>query len=191
MKQAIKNITVTGICMSILAIIVGIIMMFYPGESLVALGITLAIYLIIHGITLIVMDIRAWSLALPFNGFLRGIVYIILGIFLLKGPESIAVALGIALGVWVIMASIDNIKLALALRGTGAPSALMIIIDVIDIIIGVIMVLTPVLSSVYATIFAGAAMVVHSIINIVNMISVKKNIADVEKAISDSVAIGK
>ena len=61
-----------------------------PGMSLVALGIAVAAYLIVHGILLIILDIKAWRLYIPFEGLLQGILCIVLGVLLAKNPESMA-----------------------------------------------------------------------------------------------------
>ena len=70
MKTAIKNLTTSVILLSILAALLGAVLVVYPDISLVALGIAVAAYLIIHGITLIILDIKAWRLYIPFDGML-------------------------------------------------------------------------------------------------------------------------
>ncbi|MBR0365381.1 MAG: DUF308 domain-containing protein [Clostridia bacterium] len=183
MKSIIKEFTTSVIVLSILAILLGIVLIAYPGVSLVALGITVAAYLIVHGITLIILDIKARHLYIPFNGLLRGIVCVILGILLAKYPGDIAVYIGIAVGLWIIVSSIDGIRFAAALKGTGAPWVLMIIINVIDIIIGCLVIYSPILSSLSLTVCIGIILIVHSIINIIDMIIVKKNVREAEKLV--------
>lgn len=183
MKSIFRNITNSIIVLSVLAILMGIVMIAYPGMSLIALGITVAVYLIVHGITLIILDIKAWRLYIPFEGMLQGILCVILGILLAKNPEYIAVYIGIFMGLWIIVSSFGGIKLASALRGTGAPWIFMIIVNIIDIIIGCLILYSPILSSLSLTIGLGIVLIVHSIINIINMIVAKKNARDVEKLI--------
>ena len=183
MKSIIKNITTSVILLSILAILLGIALIAYPGISLVALGIAVAAYLIVHGITLIVLDIRAWRLYLPFNGLLPGIVCVILGVLLAKYPGDIAFYIGIAVGLWIIVSGIDGIRFSAALKGTGAPWVLMIIINIIDIIIGCLVIYSPILSSLSLTVGLGIVLIIHSIINIIDMIIVKKNVKEAEKLV--------
>ena len=183
MKTIFKNITTSVIWLSILAILLGIVLVAYPGISLIALGISVAAYLILHGITLIILDIKAWSLYIPFNGLLQGILCVILGILLAKYPADIAIYIGVAVGLWIIASAFEGIRLASALRGTGAPWVLMIIINIIDVLIGALVIYSPVLSSLSLTMGLGIILIVHSVINIIDMIIVKKNIKDVEKLI--------
>ena len=187
MKDIFKNITNSVIVLSILAVLLGIVMVAYPGLSLVALGITIAAYLIVHGITLIILDIKAWKMYIPFDGMLQGILCVLTGVLLAMSPEYIAVYIGIFVGLWVIVSSFDGIRLASALRITDAPWVLMIIMNIIDIIIGCIIVFTPVLSSISMTVGLGVVIIIHSVINIVNMIMVKKNAKDTQKLIMKKV----
>lgn len=187
MKTIFKNITNSIILLSILAVLLGIVLIVYPGMSLIALGITVAVYLIIHGITLIILDIKAWRLYIPFEGMLQGILCVILGILLARSPEYIAVYIGIFMGLWIIVSSFSGIKLAYALRRTGAPWVLMIIMNIIDIIVGCLILYSPILSSISVTIGLGIVLIAHSVINIINMIMVKKNMRDVEKIIVEKI----
>ena len=188
MKNIFKNITNYVIVLSILAILIGIVMIVYPGLSLVALGITVAAYLIVHGITLIVLDIKAWKLYIPFDGMLQGILYVITGILLAIYPESISLYIGVFVGLWVIISSFNGIKLASALKNTDAPWVLMIIMNIIDIIIGCLILYTPILASISLTVGIGCVIIVHSVINIINMIMVKKNVKDTANLIKQKLS---
>ena len=183
MKTIVKNFTNYVILLSTLAILLGIVLVAYPGMSLVALGIAVAAYLIVHGIVLIILDIKAWRLYIPFEGLLQGILCIVLGVLLAKNPESMATYIGIMMGLWIIISSFSGIKMAVALRRTGAPWVLMIVMNIIDIVIGCLVLYSPVLSSFSLTMGLGIVLIVHSIVNIVDMIVVKKNARDVEKLI--------
>lgn len=188
MKTIVKNVTNYVILLSVLAILFGIVLIAYPGMSLVALGIAVAAYLIVHGIGLVILDIRAWRLYLPFDGMLQGILCVILGVLLAKDPGSIAAYIGIVMGLWIIVSSFGGIRFAYAIRWTGAPWVLMIIMSIIDILIGGVILYSPVLSSLSLTIGIGAVLIVHAVINIVYMIVIKKNVRDVEKMIVEKMS---
>lgn len=188
MKTIVKNITNYVILVSLLAILLGVVLIAYPGMSLSILGIAVGIYLIVQGIALIALDIQAWRLFIPFEGLLLGILSVILGVLLLKSPESIATFVGIAVGIWIIVSSFNGIKLACALRGTGLPWVLMLIMNILDIVIGGFILYAPVPASLSLTIALGIVLIAHSVINIVDMIVVKKNARDVEKLIKEKFA---
>ncbi|MBR4720233.1 MAG: DUF308 domain-containing protein [Clostridia bacterium] len=183
MKNIFKNFTNSVIVLSILAILLGVVMIVYPGISLIAFGLIVASYLLVNGITLIILDIKAWRLYIPFNGLLQGILCVLMGILLAMYPETITVYIGTFVGFWIILSSFDGIKLASALRGTSAPWVLMIIMNIIDIIIGCLVIYSPILSSISLTVGLGVVLIIHAVINIVDMIMVKKNAKDMEKLI--------
>ena len=189
MKAIVKSITNSVIVLSILAVLLGIVLVAYPGISLVVLGIIVASYLIVLGVVLVIVDIKAWRYFIPFNGLLPGILSVILGVLLAKDPGSIAAYIGIVMGLWIIISSFGGIRFAAALRGTGAPWVFMIIMNILDILIGGCILYSPVLSSVSLTMGIGIVLIVHSVINIINMIIVKKDVKDLEQIVAQAMKV--
>ena len=185
MKTIVKNITTYVILVSLLALLIGITLIADPGLSLVAIGALVGAYLIVQGIALIILDVKAWRLFIPFEGMLKGILSVILGFLLLKYPDSIAAYIGIALGVYIIVNSFGGIKLAAALRYTGIPWVLMIILNIFSILLGCLVLYSPVFSALSLTVYIGLVLVVYSVITIVYMLIIKRNAKEVEKIIAE------
>ncbi|MBQ9552465.1 MAG: DUF308 domain-containing protein [Clostridia bacterium] len=185
MKTIVKNITTYVILVSLLALLIGIGLITDPGLSLVAIGALVGAYLIVQGIVLVILDVKAWRLFIPFEGMLKGILSIILGFLLLKHPDSLAAYIGVALGIYIIVNSFGGIKLAAALRYTGLPWVLMIILNVFSILLGCLVLYSPVFSALSLTVYIGLVLVVYSVITIVYMLIIKKNAKDVEKIIAE------
>lgn len=185
MKSIIKNFTNSVICLSFLAIVLGIVLMLYPGMSLTALSYVFAAYLVVQGVALIILDIKAWRLYIPFEGMLKGILSVFFGVLLVKNPGAFAIYIGIALGVWIVAFAFSGIKTAFALRYTGAPWLLMILINVFDILFGFVILYSPVRSALSLTMTLGVVLVVHAIVNIFYMFAMKKNAKDVEKLVME------
>ena len=82
MKENLKKYTFCLIMIFIIAIIIGVFMMMYPGISLATLGVIVALFMIVNGLTLIFIDVKMWSYNIPFDGLLHGILRIVLGILL-------------------------------------------------------------------------------------------------------------
>lgn len=59
----------------------------------------------------------------------------------------------------------------------------MIVMSIIDILVGCVILYSPILSSLTLTMGLGIVLIVHSVINIIYMFVVKKNAKDVEKLI--------
>lgn len=185
MKDVFKGITNTVIILSLLGILLGIVFAVYPDASLAVLGVVVALYLIISGAGLIILDIRAWRLYIPFDGMLLGILSVVLGVLLMKNPDSISVYIGIVMGVWIIFSGFTGIRTGAALRWTVAPWESMIVMGIIDIIIGGLVLYSPVLSSISLTIGIGVILIIHSVINIIYMIMLKRNAKEFEKLITE------
>ncbi|MBQ7549037.1 MAG: DUF308 domain-containing protein [Clostridia bacterium] len=189
MKSIVKNMTNYMLLFSVLAVFLGIVLIAWPGMSLLIFGYIVAAYLVVQGVALIILDIKSWSMYVPFHGMLQGILNVILGVLIAKSPGSIAVYIGIVVGIWIIVSGIEDIRLAFSMRRTGAPWILMLIISIIDIIIGGTIIYSPILSSLSITIVVGIVMIVHSIINIVCTIVIKKNAKEIENMIVEKSAV--
>lgn len=189
MKEQFKRITTSIICSSILAFIVGLIMVINPGLSLQAIGIIAGIYIIVHGIVLIALDFKFNKLYIPFDSILIGILSIILGIILMVMPNVLSVILGLVLGVWIILSSINIIKMSVAIREAYSGWVWLLILGILDLIAGCIILFNPFVSSISLTMLVGIIIMVHAVISVVDMIIVKKDAKDIEKAIEKSLKV--
>lgn len=174
MKNILKGVSTYVIIMSVLALVLGILFVAYPFGSLVVLDIILGVYLVIQGIVMIILGIRALIKHLPVEGIIPGILSLILGVLFLENIGTWAALLGIVLGIWLIVHCISGIRLATDMRGTGAPWVLLIILNVIGIIAGAVVIFAPAGFSVAYTWVLGIVLIVNAIINIIDMIIVKK-----------------
>lgn len=184
-QRVLKEISRTNLLISILAIIFGLVLVCVPQQFLVTLGMIVGIYLIVQGIGLIVFGIRARRVYLPFDGTLLGVLSVLLGVLFFMLPVQIAVYIGVALGIWVIVSSINNIKTAIALKGKDAEWVFMLILNILDLLIGVLILLAPTLAATYMTIYVGVGIIVHAVLNLVHMYSIKKNLKELEKIIKE------
>ena len=189
MKDVVKNFTNCVILFSVIAIVLGAALIVDPGISLITLGIMVGAYLILQGIILVILDIKAWRLFIPFEGMLKGILSIILGVLLINNPESIATYIGIVLGIYFIVYGFSGVKLSVALRFTGAHWIAMLIINIVYIIFGCFALYSPILSAFSLTVTIGAVLIVYAIANIVNMFIIKRNAKEVETLIAEKKSV--
>ena len=186
MKKIFNRITNTALLTSILAIIIGLVFIVYPDMTLETLGIVGAIYLIVNGIAMIVLELKLSKVYVPFESMINGVLSIILGIVLFAYPNSASILLTIAFGIWIIVSSINNIKIALFLRKIESfPTALMILFSILEIILGVLVIVNPFEASITLTLYLGIVLIVNSVFNIVDVLILKKNIKGKEKAIKE------
>ena len=183
MKNALKNMTITVICFSLLGILLGICLIIKPDLSIQTIGILTGIMLIAFGASLIFVDIRAHEYYLPFEGFLPGVVNIILGILLFKNPADFGPWLSFSVGAWIIISSVNDIRMAFNLRHMNIPWILIVIINVVNICAGFFMFYNPQLSSMSIVTAMGIVMIVNSVIRMVDMFMIRSDIEEVEKQI--------
>ncbi len=183
MKEIFKKATNSIICSSVLACIVGLIMVLNPNMSVKTIGTIVACYIIFQGIVFIFLDMKASRYFIPFDGILSGIVSIVLGILLISKPDMLSTILAIVVGVWISLASVNTIKLSLALKKYDTPWILLLLLGILDLISGIIVVLNPFEASISMTVLAGIMIMAHSIITIADMIVIKRDVKRISKAI--------
>lgn len=183
MKENLKKYTFCLIMMFVIAIIIGVFMIMYPDVSLATLGVIVGVFMIINGAVLIVVDIKAWSCNLPFEGLLQGILRVVLGVLLLRNPDTMATYIGIVMGVSIILSGFGGIKLAYDLRHTDVPWVLMMIVNILNVLIGGAVLYSPVLSSMALTTSVGMVLIISSVLNIVYVIMMRKNMKELEEAV--------
>lgn len=183
MKELFKKTTTSIIISSIAAFIIGLIMSVAPGISLQTIGIIVGIYVIAHGIALIAMSFATHVVYVPFYGVISGLLSIILGIILLAMPNILPTIFAIALGIWVILSSVNIISIAVAAKKEYSKWGLLLLLGIVDLICGIIVLFNPFASSLTIVMLGGIIIMVHSVINIIDMIMIRNNVKDITKAV--------
>lgn len=187
MKEAFKRTATSILISSVIAFILGLLMAVVPNISLQAIGIVLGIYVIAHGIALIVLDFMAHNIYISFHGIMSGILSIIVGLILVAMPDILPVVFAIALGIWIILSSINTISISISVRKGVSNWYLWLLLGIIDLICGIIILFNPFASSISIVVLGGIIMMVHSVITFVDTIMIKKDVKEVSKAIEASI----
>lgn len=85
----------------------------------------------------------------------------------------------------MISSSINNIELAIKLCRTKLPWLYILILGIVDLIVGIIVIFNPFEATLSLALFSGIMLVVHSIITIVDMIIIKKDVKEISEKISE------
>ncbi|MBR3122170.1 DUF308 domain-containing protein [Candidatus Saccharibacteria bacterium] len=158
-----------------------------PNISLQAIGIVFGIYIIAHGIVLIVLDFMAHNIYVPFQGIMSGILSIIVGIILVAMPNILSTIFAIALGIWIILSSVNTISISISTRKVVSNWYLWLMLGIIDLICGVIILFNPFASSISIVMLGGIIMMIHSVITFVDTIMIRKDAKEVAKALEESI----
>ena len=187
MKELFKRTTTSIILSSIVAFIIGLIMAVAPGISLQTIGIIAGIYIIAHGVVLITLAFAANNFYVPFYGVMSGILSIILGIVLVAMPNVLSTVFAIALGIWIILSSVNIISISITVKETLSNWYLLLLLGIVDLLAGIIILFNPFATSISVVVLGGIVIMVHSVVNVIDMIIIKKNVKEVTKAIESTV----
>lgn len=184
MKEILNKTANSFIISSVLVLVVGLVMVIFPEISMETIGIIAAAYMITHGIVLIYLELLANKYYLPFDGILPGVFSILMGVVLCYKPSILPVVFTIIFGLWIIASSINFIKVALHLRNTRLPWVQILIFGILDLIIGIVLLINPFASTVSIVVFTGIMLIVHSVIDIIDMSIIKKEVKEISKELS-------
>ena len=102
-------------------------------------------------------------------------------------PEVLSTIFTIALGVWIILSSVNIISIAITIRKGFSNWFLLLLFGVLDLIAGIIILFNPFAASLSIVILGGIIIMAHSIISIIDMIIIKKNIKEISKAVESNI----
>ena len=187
MKELFKKTATSIILSSISAFIIGLIMVVAPGISLQTMGLVAGIYIIVHGIVLMALTFSTHTIYTPFFGVMSGLLSIILGVVLVSMPSILPVIFTIALGIWIILSSINVVSIAITIKKEYSNWALLLLLGIIDLICGIIILFNPFASLISLVFLSEVIIIVHSIVNIAEMIIILNNVKDKEKAVEANI----
>ena len=191
MKELFQRTTTSILISSVVAFILGLVMALVPNISLQVIGIVFGIYIIIHGIALIVMDFMAHNIYIPFHGIMSGILSIIVGIILVAMPNVLATVFTLALGIWIILSSINIISISITVRKAVPNWYLWLLLGIIDFICGVIILFNPFASSISIVVLGGVIMMIHAIITFADTLMIRNDAKEVAKAVEENLKAAK
>lgn len=124
----------------IVLIILGIILLFIPGE------IVTTIIRIFGGAILIITTlalINTFKNNSPSSEIIYEVLEGILGLIFILNPEVIAGIIPLVLGIWITVKSIIKLRLSYVIRIDNANYLKMVIVNVITLIIGIVLIINP------------------------------------------------
>ncbi len=187
MKDLFRRTTTSIIISSVIAFILGLVMAVVPNISLQVMSIVFGIFVIIYGVALIVLDFMAHHVYIPFYGIMTGLLSIIAGIVLIAMPNILSTVFAIALGIWIILSSVNIISISITVRGKVDNWYLWLLLGIVDLICGIIILFNPFGASISLVALGGIIIMIHSVITIVDMIMIKNDAKELSKAIEETV----
>ena len=117
---------------------------------------------------------------------MSGILSIVVGIILIAMPNLLSTIFAIALGLWIVLSSINIIGTSIAVRKGVLKWYLFLILGIVDLFSGIIILFNPFASSISIVMLGGIILMVHSVVTVVDMIMIKKDVKEFAKAFEES-----
>jgi len=153
----------------ILAIVFGLVALFFPGLTLATLGILFSIAILIGGIMLITGSLRIrkinhrWYILL-----LEGIIGILVGIIILARPELVATVFVTIIGLWALIIGLVFLFTYIKSRLPSFSNTFMLIISILSLITGIFIIIDPFESTRIITILIGIYAIIYGLFSVIH-----------------------
>ncbi|WP_086728276.1 HdeD family acid-resistance protein [Streptomyces carpinensis] len=170
-RAAWQAVLVTGVA----ALVLGILVLLWPGPSLLAAGILFGVYLVVSGVLQLVSAFGTHkSTSLRVLAFASGAVSILLGLFCFRGAMQSILLLALWIGIgWLFRGITQTIA---AVHDRTAPArGWQIFLGIVTFIAGIVLIDSPLQSVAVLTLLGGWWLVVVGIMEIVTAFRVRRH----------------
>ncbi|UOE45079.1 HdeD family acid-resistance protein [Agromyces larvae] len=168
-KSTVNTIRATLGIAGVVALIVGILITFWPKDAIIVMTWILGIYLIVAGIAYLGLGIfsRGISGGSRALDIIVGLLFLVAGFIVAFNATSSAVVIGIFLGVFIGIVWIVEGVVALVQSGDASSRGWAIFFGILSIVAGLIVLFSPLWGAVVLFWFAGISLIVLGIVQIV------------------------
>lgn len=162
-----------GAVAGVAAVVMGVLVLVWPGETLVIVGALFGIYLLISGLFQLT---GAFGHHVPGHlralGLLSGALSILLGLICFRGPMESLLLLGIWIGFGWLLRGITQIVTALS--SDGMPGrGWVVFFGVIGVIAGIVLITSPFTSLATLALLAGIWLIVLGVMEVVHAVQLR------------------
>lgn len=175
-KKSLKNYKTWAIVISVVTMVLGLVMIFWPGVSAVAVCYLMGAVCIAAGIYEIIryFDLGLIGVLFRYDLFL-GIMSVLAGVLLILHPNGALAILPVILGFYIILASVFSIQISTEARHFGFSGWwLSLAMGIIGAAFGVLMILDPFSGAAALMVFTGVSLLVTGIESIYAIICISK-----------------
>ncbi|GHE82525.1 membrane protein [Streptomyces spiralis] len=170
-RTAWQAVLVTGVA----ALILGILVLLWPGASLVAAGVLFGVYLVVSGVLQLVSAFGTHrTTSLRVLAFASGALSILLGLFCFRGAMQSILLLALWIGIgWLIRGITQTIA---AIHDRTAPArGWQIFLGIVTFVAGIVLIDSPLESVAVLTLVGGWWLVVVGVMEIVTAFRVRRH----------------
>lgn len=137
MKEKIKSLRLNITISALISVLIGVLLIIFPTQSLNTIGKVIAVIIIFSGISVIISQI--YESGVNVMGIVVGAVIALVGIWMFNSPSGIISIIPIAIGVLLVAHGIQDLKLAIeATRAKADRPWIPYLISVLNIVLGII-----------------------------------------------------
>lgn len=146
---------------AVLAVAFGLVALFWPGLTVLALAIAFGIYAILEGVASVIDAVRNRDRSRWWLGLLGGLASVVAGVLALIWPGITALVLAILVGIWAVVAGAAQIATAFRLREAGGRVWLLALAGVLSVIAGIVILVWPAAGAIGLAVLLGVFAVVY------------------------------
>ena len=174
-----KSFSRTFMISALLYFLLGLAMVIWPDASRLAICYTIGIGLALYGVIRILMQWSALGFLSLGNGFLAGLVCLLVGLLIIIQAQAVLAIFGTLLGLLLLADSIIKLQISYQLSGQNKSSARRnAICDLITLVLGVILLFNPFTGLRAMTIYIGISLMLDAIIDFVIALDVRRHLRD-------------
>ena len=178
-KKSLKTYKTWAIVLAVVTMVLGLVMVFWPGISAVAICYLMGAVCIAAGIYEIIryFDLGLIGVLFRYDLFL-GIMSVLAGVLLLLHPNGALVILPVILGFYIILASVFSIQISTEARHFGFSGWWgALLLGIAGAVFGVLMIFDPFKGAKALMIFTGISLLVTGVESIYAIVCISKAVS--------------
>ncbi|MEU6385067.1 HdeD family acid-resistance protein [Streptomyces bauhiniae] len=178
-QAAWQVVLLTGVA----SLILGILVLIWPGATLVAVGVLFGVYLLVSGVFQLVSAFGTHTrTSLRVLAFLSGGLSILLGLLCFRGPMQSILLLALWIGIGWLIRGVTQTMAAISDKGMPA-RGWHIFLGVVTFIAGIVLIDSPFESVAVLTLVGGWWLIVVGIVEIITSIRIKGRAKDIPQTV--------
>ncbi|MGW3955089.1 HdeD family acid-resistance protein [Streptomyces sp. NPDC004752] len=178
-RAAWQVVLLTGIA----SLILGVLVLVWPGASLLAAGVFFGVYLLISGVFQLFAAFGTHkATSLRVLAFISGALSIVLGLFCFRGPMQSILLLALWIGIGWLIRGITQ-TLAAASDGAMPARGWQIFLGIVTFVAGIVLIVSPFTSIAVLTLVGGIWLVAVGIVEIFTSVRIHGHARQVPRAV--------
>lgn len=134
MKEKLKELRINITVAALISIIIGLLLLIFPAQSISTIGKVIAIFIILAGLAVVGQMVMS---GMNVMGIVVGAVIAIIGFWIFLSPAAILTIIPIAIGVMLVVHGVQDLSMAIETANAKADRAwISFILAVINIVLG-------------------------------------------------------